>query len=179
MTTASGDDDQVWNDLLDDDEHVIWQGRPDAAFVLTPAMIGTGVFALFFAGFALFWMIGASLAGGFFWTFGLLHFGVGVGLLLAALAGPSFVRKRTFYTLTNRRAFVAKDLPLMGRTLKSYPITQDTQLEYRENDKPSVYFSTETRRTDDETVTKDIGFERIHDARDVLSLMRKIQKGLT
>ncbi|MEL6684624.1 MAG: aspartate carbamoyltransferase catalytic subunit [Pseudomonadota bacterium] len=175
MTKA--DDDQVWKDILDDDEHVVWQGRPDAAFVLTPAMIGTAIFAIFFAGFALFWMIGASFAGGIFWTFGLLHFGAGIALLVGTLAGPSFIRKRTFYSLTNKRAFVAKDLPMKGRTLKSYPITQDTQLEYRENDKSSVYFSTETHKTDDATITKNIGFERINDAREVLRLMRNIQKG--
>ena len=65
MTAPAG-----WEGILDTGETILWQGRPDGKIVLRPANTATFVFGLAFAGFALFWMIMASTAGGFFWAFG-------------------------------------------------------------------------------------------------------------
>ena len=165
-----------WDGLLDDGENILWQGRPDGGFAFKTSMIFLTVFGLFFAGFALFWMTMASMAGGYFWMFGLIHFAVGVGIIAGSILYPSYKRRRTWYTLTNRRAFIATVLPLLGKRLKSYPITEDTQIEFQDNAIPSVMFATETKRGKNSTYTVPIGFENISDARQVLTLLRSVQK---
>jgi hypothetical protein len=168
--------DNAWDGILDADEEIIWQGRPNPSFTFKPSMIFTTLFGMVFAGFALFWMIAASAAGGYFWMFGLIHFTVGVGVIAGSVLFPSFKRRRTWYTLTNRRAFIASVMPLFGKRLKSYPITADTPIEFQDNRIPSVMFATETKRGKNSTYTVPIGFEHIHDAREVLTLLRSVQK---
>ncbi|SFR58796.1 hypothetical protein SAMN04488005_3059 [Yoonia tamlensis] len=168
--------DSAWDGILDADETILWQGRPDPKFMFKPTMIFTTLFGMAFAGFALFWMVMAGSAGGYFWMFGLIHFAVGVGIIAGSILYPSYKRRRTWYTLTNRRAFIATVLPLLGKRLKSYPITEDTQIEFQDNAIPSVMFATETKRGKNSTYTVPIGFEHIPDARQVMTLLRSVQK---
>ena len=148
----------------------------------------SGVFGLIFAGFALIWMGLAASAGGYFWMFGLLHFCVGLGIMLAGPLGGAFVRRRTWYTLTDRRAFVATHLPWRGRTLADYPITPETPITFHDGDLPSIHFATHSgpiisktfamqRRKMRRSYSSLIGFERIPDGRHVLSLIRQAQRG--
>lgn len=176
MSALAEQSDDGWDGLLDDDEPIIWQGRPDGRFVFKPQMIFLTLFGLFFAGFALFWMIGAAQAGGVFWMFGLLHFSVGIGIVASSIFGSTFLRRRTWYTLTDRRAFIARKLPFLGRSLKSYPITKDTVVEYRDAKRPSVMFASEQKRGKNGTREVPVGFEHIADARSVLQMIRNIQK---
>lgn len=166
-----------WEGILDADENIIWQGRPDPGFELRPRQIFPAVFGMFFAGFALLWMIGAAFAGGLFWTFGLLHFSAGLAVIWGAMFYPSFARRRTWYTLTGKRAFIASDMPLVGRRLTSYPINKQTLLDFNDGKPPSVIFASKTVKSDDSSYQREIGFERITDAREVLAKMRAIQNG--
>ena len=132
---------------------------------------------LAFAGFALFWMVLAASAGGFFWAFGLIHFSVGIGISFGALFWSAYRRRNTWYTLTNKRAFVASELPLKGRKLKSYPITETTVLEFDNATPATIHFAEETRRGQNGTSQVKIGFERIADGSTVYRLIRDVQKG--
>ncbi|MEC3862735.1 aspartate carbamoyltransferase catalytic subunit [Mesobacterium sp. TK19101] len=165
-----------WDGILDPNETILWQGRPDAGLNIGPANILTAVFGTFFSGFALFWMIMAMQAGGAFWMFGLIHFSVGIGIVVTALFGTAFVRRHTWYTLTDRRAFIATNMPVIGRKLKSYPITGDTVLEFDDADLPSIWFAQDYRRTKRGHRTVKRGFERLPDARTVYQSMRDIQR---
>ena len=166
-----------WDDILDKGEEILWQGRPDTGMHFRPRDIPIMIFGLIFAGFALFWMIGVAQVGGAFWAFGLLHFSLGMGLLLSPLLWGPFRRARTWYTLTNRRAFIATDLPLLGKKLKSYPITDDTILEFTAGDLSSLHFSKELRRGDKgRTYLVPVGFEYIRDGNRVYRMMRDIQE---
>ena len=167
-----------WEGILDDDERILWQGRPDPALVLEARNIMLALFGLFFGGFALFWIIGAASQGGpLFALFGLPHFLVGAGMVWGAIWWPSFRRRRSWYTLTDRRAFIATDLPIQGRRLQSWPINRGTRLELREGPPDSVFFATRKKRSRNGTYTVPVGFERIPDGKQVLRLMRDIQKG--
>lgn len=166
-----------WDGILDADETILWQGRPDGAVTLRPGNIVLVIFGLFFAGFALLWMIMAYQAGGGFWMFGLIHFSVGAGIVGGALFWGAFRRRRTWYTLTDHRAFIASDLPLLGRRLKSWPIDADTALELDDTPPGSVNFAEERRRGKNGFYLETIGFERIADAKQVYRLMRDIQTG--
>jgi len=134
------------------------------------------LFGLAFSGFALFWMVMASAAGGFFWMFGLIHFSVGIGIGVVPVFLDNFTRRHTWYTLTKRRAFIASDLPLVGRRLKSYPINASTHLTLEERPLPNLYFAEEFRRTKNGSRRIDIGFEAIAEAKEVLAKMRTIQE---
>lgn len=166
-----------WNGILEDGEEILWQGEPSGRIRFGAGQFFTVIFGLFFAGFALFWMIMAFQAGGFFWAFGLIHFSVGLSLAFGAPFWDRIKRGYTWYTLTNCRAFIATDLPVLGRRLKSYPINENTALDYRETDPPSIYFAQEFQQRKNGSRHIDIGFYGIPDAADVYKQMRDIQKG--
>jgi hypothetical protein len=173
MSAAPG-----WEGILDDGEKILWQGRPDGGFYFKPGNIATFVFGLFFAGFALFWMVMAASAGGGFWMFGLIHFAVGIGLSFGAIFWGTLRRNRTWYTLSDRRAFIATDLPFKGKELRSYPIERDTVLDYRQGRFSTIFFTDEVRRGNKgRRYTVPIGFERISEGEKVYRLMRDVQKG--
>lgn len=165
-----------WEGILDEDETIVWQGRPDGGIVIKPGNIVTIIFGLFFAGFALFWMIMAASAGGFFWMFGLIHFFVGVGVAGGAVFWSAFRRRRSWYTLTSKRAFIASELPIMGRSLKSYPINDDTMLDFVDGDLATINFATERRRGKNSSYTVNIGFERVKNGRELYAKFREVQK---
>lgn len=170
MTIKSG-----WESILDPGENIIWQGRPDGAITLRPRNIMLLIFGLFFAGFALFWMIMVAQAGGGFWMFGLLHFAVGAGIVFAALFWGAYRRRRSWYTLTNTRAIIATDLPLIGKRLKSWPITAESVLDLQQGPPDTVNFAETIKRGKNGSYRVSIGFERIEDGREVYRLMRDVQ----
>lgn len=164
-----------WEGILDKGEKILWQGRPDGGFHLHFAHIFFALFGAAFAGFALFWMVLAYDENDYFWTFGLIHFTIGLIVMLAGPLGGPYLRRHTWYTLTNRRGFVATDLPLAGRKLKSYPIRPDTPVIFEEGELATVLFATERQFTKNGVSTRSVGFHRIRDGRHVLSLIRQIQ----
>lgn len=169
--TASG-----WEGILDPGETILWQGRPDTRIVFDATTIIMGVAGAAFAGFALFWMVMAAQGGGYFWIFGLIHFSVGFGIMLWGPLGQPFIRARTWYTLTDRRAFIATNLPLTGRKLHTYPIGPTTPITFQEDgERATIHFATQQRRTRRGLRNEDVGFERISDGRAVLSLIRQVQ----
>ncbi|WP_281840265.1 aspartate carbamoyltransferase catalytic subunit [Sinisalibacter aestuarii] len=166
-----------WEGILDPGERILWQGRPDQAFHLRLSQIPMTLFGLFFAGFALFWMVMAARRGGIFWMFGLIHFTAGLAIIFNATYWGTMKRRHTWYTLTDRRAFIATDLPVKGRSLASYAITPETRLTWREEIPGTVYFAREDRRGNKgRSYSVDIGFERIDDSGKVYGLMRKVQR---
>ncbi len=171
MTAPTG-----WKDIFEADEKIVWQGVPDGGVHIGRRHIPMMAFGAVFAGFALFWMIGAASTGGSFWMFGLLHFTIGLLLALAPIYWDPYRRRHTWYTLTNKRAYIATDLPLLGRQLKSYPITRNMPLELDENDVPTVYFAEEWKRRKNGSYRHKIGFERISDGLKVYGLLRDLQR---
>ena len=165
-----------WEGILDEGEEILWQGRPDGQFVFRMGHIATSLFGLVFAGFALVWMILASQAGGFFWMFGLIHFSVGVGLSVGPPIWSVWSRRHTWYTLTNEHAFIATDIPMMGRKLKSYQIDRKTRVTFESGNPASIFFAEEYRRTKNGSRRVPIGFERIENGENVFRLIRQIQK---
>ena len=166
-----------WRDILDPCEEILWQDRPGTRLVFRPANVITSLFGIAFASFALFWMIAASSAGGYFWTFGLIHFFIGLGIAFGGIYWSKVKRQYTWYTLTDRRAIVATDLPVIGKRLKSYPITDETVLEYDGGDPATIYFASELRHGRNRTYVVKFGFERIRDGAEVYRMLRDIQNG--
>lgn len=171
MSVPSG-----WEGILDAGEDIRWQGRPDAAVDWKLSSIPAVLFGLAFSGFALFWMVMAASAGGAMWMFGLIHFTAGLSIGIGPVYWSAYRRRNTWYTLTGKRAIIATNLPMRGRTLKSYPITKDTMLGIDTNDPASITFATERRSGKNGSYEVKIGFERIADAQQVYGMIRDIQK---
>ena len=171
-TTPTG-----WEGILDEGETVLWQGRPDARVVFRINKAFQFIFGLFFAGFALFWMVMAGQAGGVFWMFGLIHFGAGLAISFGAIFWDAYRRRHTWYTLTDRRAFIATDMPHKGRKLQSYPIDPGTPLEFSPGPLATITFASEERRGNKgRRYTVPVGFERIAEGDVVYRHLRTIQE---
>jgi len=165
-----------WDGILDPGEVILWQGRPDSVVTWTGANIAASVFGLVFSGFAVFWMVMASRAPGAFWMFGLIHFFAGLAIGIGPPFWSAWRRRHTWYTLTDRRAFIATDIPTQGRKLKSYPIEKSTAVEYRAGDPATIHFAHEYRRTKNGSRKVPIGFERIRDGEAAYRLFREVQR---
>ena len=167
-TTGNG-----WDNILVPGERILWQGRPNPGIQIGLGQVLSAAFGALFAGFAAFWMLMASRAGGYFWTFGLIHFSVGVGLVIGSFTFAPWRRRHTWYTLTDRRAFIATDMPLRGRTLKSWTIDGDSVIEIGMDD--SVNFARDFHQTKNGTRIAHVGFERIAEPDHVFRLMQQIR----
>lgn len=164
MTTAPG-----WQGILDDGEEILWQGQPEARIRVTPRNLRDSAFGLFFALFGLFWTIGALASGGLFGLFGLFFVGMGAWKAAKPAILPAYIRARTWYTLTDRRAVIATDVAVQGKRLTTRPILPETQIEYQASAPPSIWFGAPG-------VADRVGFEYIDDADKVLALIRGIQR---
>ncbi|PHQ99199.1 MAG: aspartate carbamoyltransferase catalytic subunit [Marinosulfonomonas sp.] len=169
-----------WEGILDEGEDIRWQGRPDGGVAWKLSNIPAVLFGLAFSGFALFWMVMAASAGGGMWMFGMIHFAAGIGIGIGPVFWSAYRRRNTWYTLTNKRALIATNLPMRGRKLKSYPITKETPLEFSTGDPASITCATERRRSKNGSYEVKIGFERIADGKQVYAqvyaMSREIQK---
>ena len=168
-------DREGWEGILMPGEEILWQGRPDPSLLFGPKQLGISAFGLVFAGFAAIWMLLASSAGGYFWTFGLIHFTVGLAMSFGAFFYAPWRRRHTWYTLTSQRAFIATDLPLFGRKLKSWPIDGDTAISYEPGPRATLHFAREFHQTKNGTRVVPVGFERIAEGDEVHRLMSGIR----
>lgn len=173
MTRASSG----WDDILDQGEDIRWQGRPIPGYSLNWERLLMAFFGIIFTGITLGWMYGAAQVPGFWWLMGMVHLSFGIGFMIVPTLWFHHRLSNTWYTLTNKRAFVATDLMFRDRRLRSYPIVEDTTLRLVESTPGTVYFAQEMRIGQKRAYKTDIGFERLEDARKVYRLMRDIQQG--
>ncbi|MFT4700411.1 MAG: hypothetical protein ACI9ND_002784 [Yoonia sp.] len=161
---------------LADDEMILWEGQPDTKLRFGMETLATGIFAgaMMLACLGLATVIDRSDPGNFW-----LIFAPGVCISAAiVLAYPlidSMKRRKTSYRLTNKRALILG--PSGGTETDGYPIPRMDDLIYRSGTPPTIYFSDhpipgKTRQT------RDVGFERIADAKKVFIMMRDLSKKL-
>ncbi len=164
-----------WQGILEPGEEILWQGRPDTRLRFDfsqPMLLLMGVF---FMGFSLFWMSMAMRGGGPFWMFGLLFFGIGFFNAIGVHFWKTYKRTGTYYTLTNKRGFIATNL--MGiKTLKSHDITADTVLELAEGKFDTVTFAQDRKSGKNGSYLVPVRFEYIENGRDVFGKIRNIQQ---
>lgn len=155
-----------WQGILDSDERILWQGQPDRRLRIGFAELRRALPGVFFTGLSLFWMFSAARSSVMFALFGLLFLVIGLRKLVEPLFLPAYIRSRSWYTLTDRRAIVATDVALQGRRLVSYPIDAASPVEFVDGDPPSILFGPD----------QDAGFRFIGEAEQVLGLIHDIQR---
>ncbi|MDF3607996.1 aspartate carbamoyltransferase catalytic subunit [Paracoccus sp. DMF-8] len=166
---------QSLSGMLHKGERIVWQGRPSVRVHLRPYDLLMILFGLFFAGFALFWIIVARAQGGSFWQFGLIHFIVGIALIATPLIWQPFVRARSSYVLTDRRAFIVSELPLFGRKTDIYPLRNMTELSLKDGTPGTIWFASRHSWSNTRPIRR-IGFEFIPDAARVFGLINRAQE---
>ena len=160
-----------------------------------------------FAGFAIFWMVQASRVTGFmtefrirpdhseplggfsgyFPYFGLIFLVAGLYTMAGRLVWDAMKRRRTWYTLTDRAAYIATDL--LGRKLDRHELRPDQPLELEDGEPGAVWFAErivhhegrwssvggDQRYDAPYTARHRVGFERISEAREVWRLLSEAQ----
>lgn len=115
MTTTT----QGWEGILAPGETILWQGRPDGAVKWGDLFSFVSLFGLVFAGFAWLWLMGARAMGagmgasdmlGLFEIVGGVFIAVGLYMAVGRVFVEAFMRRRTWYTLSNRAAYLATEV---------------------------------------------------------------------
>ena len=172
--------DNSWDGILAEGERILWQGQPSQKLSARPGEIFESLFGVFFTGFSIFWMTMAySMGGGPIWMFGLIFFFAGLYQIFGKYLWKSYERGHTWYTLSDQRAYIAKDSPFGGRTLNAYDIRHDMSLELSPGTLSSIYFAEEVYRANGRSRTAKVGFENLPDGREVFDIMIDIRKGMT
>lgn len=168
-----------WRNILIEGETILWQGQPSPKVHFSVGDLLFSVYGLIFATVGLFAVIKGYSLGSRLGMIGMVHFTVGIGLLLFTLRVRPFLRRHSFYTLTNRRAIIARDAPILGRSLKTWPVAPASRLELKLHNKGlgSVIFAKQSPRWYSRSRRDElIGFEYIPGASRVFTLMSDLQR---
>ena len=105
---------------LQPNEQILWEGEPDPKVIFAKQDRILVPFSLVWAGFALFWETGVSMAGFFPGSiFGLVFVAVGMYMVVGRFFYKRWDRRRIQYVVTNRRALVLRS---GGRSFQEAPI---------------------------------------------------------
>lgn len=187
-----------WDGILQDGETILWQGQPVPGIRWRDMLSVQSAFGVVFGGFALFWMaMAAALTRGtgapgvftVFPLFGLPFLAVGLYMVAGHVVIDALRRGKTWYTLTDRTAFVASEF-LGRKSLDSYPLAKMPFVRLIDGDPGGIEFgdvipvrrntrSAGGRRAPLGVVSVAPGFHRIGDARRVYAQMRRARAALT
>lgn len=163
---------------LGDGERILWEGAPSSEVLDRSHERPQYAFAGLF-------VIGSFFVGSIIPLFALIGLAFGFYLIGGWRVWDAFVRARTWYTLTNRRACVGKDFGI-SIPVRSYPISKWSALEKLPEDSVlTVVFQVNTFQSINRFPTcylrgkmdHRIGFELITDGEEVFELMTKLKRG--
>ena len=169
--------DNSWDGILDAGERVVWQGSPTGRLRLEFRSVFHVIFMAFWGAIptamvianpaALFLIVPAVFMGITLWFFVGQHF------------WAAHRRRNTFYTLTDRRLFVATST-LGKRKLESIPITRDLVIELDDKPEGNIWLEDGARTGVYVNGTKKKrGLEQLADARDAYRHLRAVQSELS
>jgi hypothetical protein len=171
-----------WEGILDPDEKVLWQGQPEPGVRYEWRKRSKPLFFGMFTIVSIYIVAQLAREGGLQWIFGLPFVLIGLYHLVFIHYWQDYVRRHTHYTVTSKRAIIATDV-LGRKTLKSYPLSENTEPELEErNGLTDIYFAEKLRQVLDDrrdgirgtrTARQQIGFERLRDGRKVYEILRR------
>jgi hypothetical protein len=165
--------------ILDPGETLVWTGRPVALSYALRKGASTFFPGIFFFGFSVFWVWGASHANnnaGPFWLFGIPFVLIGALMLLSPFW--HFWRGlNATYVLTNKRALISISGPFAQRL--SFPLHQIPFVDVRptKDDAGSIYFNETTKKSGDGYRTTREGFVAVQELTRVEQLLRQAING--
>ena len=166
-----------WDGVLEEGEEIVWQGRPATNLQwkdFLTLIVVLGILAAFFHKPVIqLYQYGGSLES-------YLKFG-GLFALIAGIAAFGLFKsywegRRIWYTLTDRRAFIARISYFGGRKMDEYWLNPNRHI-YIDNfdNPPSVIFEVKEYNSGGKQKVREIGFKRIAEAEKVLELMKHHQ----
>lgn len=128
-----------WTPHLDPGERLLWEGRPDERLFLFERRDIFGVpFSLLWGGGVFFWLATAIGSGAplslVIWGSPLVAFGA--YMIVGRFFVDAWIRRRTRYAITDRRALIARDA--FGRSMREMPLRPGLEVELREGGLDSV-----------------------------------------
>jgi len=125
-------------------ESVIWSGRPRTGLLLRPSDAFMIPFSLFWGGFAMFWEWGVSNGNGphepIMMIWGIPFVAIGLYMIVGRFFVDSYVRGRTTYIITNRRAIIAGGLFWRSTTTLPLKNLTDVTLTTRSDGSGTIMF---------------------------------------
>lgn len=166
-----------WEEIFEPDEVLLWQGRPDPSFAwqkrhILPVILGIGVACL-----GVIWIFFTTLGNGYTVIMGVVLLLLAAFLAIAPPVMAMMVRKATWYSLSNKRGFVAMHRPNLGRRLNAYAIDPDFPIKFDGKALGTIFFALAPRPSGNTSDLMRINFDRINDGQKVYDLMCAIQKG--
>lgn len=164
-----------WEGILAPDEEILWQGAPLQSLrweIRTPqAAFDLLAFAAFITAPVLLFLGDPSVFLG-----ALIFLGSSTVLVIAKHALALSDRRRTFYSVTSKRAFIATRYH-RSKQLMAYPLDETSVLRLVDTEPGDVFFAREIHKSKNEDTGaleisyKFIGFETITQPRKVFDLM--------
>lgn len=92
------------------DEYILWKGKPEKGGLFTGREIIMLPFALIWLAFSAFWELTAIFSGAplLFCLWGVPFVGIGLYLLIGRFFHMAYLRKRTFYIVTNKKIMIKR-----------------------------------------------------------------------
>lgn len=128
-----------WEAVLDSDERAIWKGCSDGAIIWTPNAVLSVFMGVSLCFISLFWLVGSLPF--LFELIGYYLLAIGAYRIIYPTYWSAYRRKRSLYILTDRRAIIMMDFPILGNYKNSCSIDESTYLEFDSKDPGSIYFS--------------------------------------
>ncbi len=127
---------------LDPNERILWAGQPRQGLILRPQDIFMIPFSLLWGGFAIFWFISVlSIEGsGFFALFGVPFVLVGLYLIFGRFFFDSWMRKNTFYAITNQRILIRNGGRVSSLTSINLSAIPEITLQEHRTGRASIFF---------------------------------------
>ncbi|MGR3468546.1 MAG: hypothetical protein ACU0CI_11785 [Shimia sp.] len=163
-----------WDAHIDDDETILWEGRPDQGFHLGTEEIIELAIGIVFLGGVLFFATGVRSSND--GIFDIVLAGavlIGVGLIGLAFVGNLIERRGAWYALTDRAAMIETNSIFRGRKIRGFMVTPDMPVSLQPTTPPTIYFAEEIVYSQDGSHIVKIGFERIAEAEKVLELLEQ------
>lgn len=167
-----------WEGILDPGERLLWHGRPSGRLTFrgqsgTAMVVGVGfvVVALFFI------FMGFVVGSVIFVLFPMIHLTVGLGLLAGKPLWRAYVHRRSWYTLTDRRAVIATDHWPHGRQLKTWRVGPDSPVALIDRPVPGVQFALDRRTGQRGAHATPVAFEMIDEVDEVIAILNHIRQG--
>jgi hypothetical protein len=122
-------------------ERIIWTGLPRQGVMFAPFDVLLIPFSLLWGGFAIFWeaTVLMSHAPWFFGLWGIPFVLVGLFMIFGRFFADAWVRARTLYALTDRRALVIKAIG--WRSFNSAPLGASVSVKNQSADRGTIEFA--------------------------------------
>ncbi|OIQ36001.1 MAG: hypothetical protein BM558_14400 [Roseobacter sp. MedPE-SW] len=162
-----------WTEVLEDDERLLWQGRPGTGIVVSTAYY---LFAFNIAILSAVHYFYSNAREPYFTAVSIFYVILFCVMTAWGLVWPSVIRRCCKYAVTNKRALVAVQKPFTQTQITSYPAQDWTPLVLTDKAPANLYFTSRkilALRAADRNVQ--VGFEQISNGNDVHKIMQDVQ----